>query len=145
MKLSKALKEKNKLVREIHDLKNKISQYVITEENNESPYNVHELASELNLKKKELVQLKTKIQIKNIDILEKMYTLSELKDTLLWMRGLPKGETNGREYRNGEYIMIKRISAFDVKDTDQLIETIQVEIEKIQDQIDEYNATTDIG
>jgi hypothetical protein len=145
MKLSKALKHKNKLVREIQELKTKIGIYITIEEGNERPYNVHQLAKELNEKKKELVQLKTKIQTKNVEILEMMYTLSELKDTLSWMKNLPTGTTTGREYRNGEFITVKRVSAFEVKDTDQLIEAIQAEIEKIQDQLDEYNATTDIG
>lgn len=145
MKLSKALKQKNKLVREISELKTKITQYLMVEEGNERPYNVHVLAKDLNAKKKELVSLKVMIQTKNVGILEKMYTLSELKDTLSWMKTLPTGESTGREYRNGEYLTIKRISAFDVKDTDDLIVAIQNEIEKIQDELDEYNATTDIG
>jgi hypothetical protein len=145
MKITKALKQKNKLVKEIQSLKSKISQYICTEEGaDESPYNVHTLAAELNQKKKELIDLKVKIQTKNVEILEKMYTLSELKDTLIWMKGLPVGVTSNREYRNGEYMLIKRYSAFDVKDTDTVIEKIQTQIELIQDELDHYNATTDI-
>jgi hypothetical protein len=144
MKITKALKQKNKLVKEIQSLKSKISQYVCVEEGNESPYNVHTLAAELNQRKKELIDLKVSIQTKNVNILEKMYTLSELKDTLTWMKGLPVGDTTGREYRNGEYMMIKRHSAFNVKETDEVLNKIQTQIELIQDELDEYNSTTDI-
>jgi peptidoglycan hydrolase CwlO-like protein len=145
MKLSKALKHKNKLVKEIQDLKYKISSHIVVEEGNERPYDVHALAAELNSKKKELVQLKVNIQTKNVNLLEKLYTLSELKDTLVWMKGIPTGTNLVSEYRNGEYIKVKKISAFSVKETDELVTAIQTQIEKLQDEIDEYNATTDIG
>ena len=68
MNIKKALKEKNRLVKEIQDLQVRVATYNSIEVGNKRPYSVRESMELLNEKSNELVELKTKIHVANAPI-----------------------------------------------------------------------------
>ena len=80
MNIKKALKEKNNLKGKINETLSRISKHNITEDGIERPYDPHVLLDDLFVKIEEMVTIKTKIQKANIDVFDKIYRLSELKN-----------------------------------------------------------------
>jgi ribosomal protein L29 len=82
MNVKKALKEKNRLVKEIQELYARLSQYNSVEVGNVRPYSPKDMLEQINEKSNELVELKTKIHKANTPVYDKIFRLSELKSTI---------------------------------------------------------------
>jgi hypothetical protein len=144
MKLVKALKLKNRLAGNIAR-----TQALIERENSqpEKTYN-HEkitlLVDNLFNDRNELIELKAKIQVKTAPIAHKLIKLAELKGEITWFQELNcrEGEFNQGYGAEKDIIVYK---AYYNQDTiDQMVGTIQEQIDELQDEIDDYNATKSI-
>lgn len=143
MKLSKALKEKNKLIKEIDVYFKRAASNNSVIEGGKSDYSSKDQIEKGLEKIEELVALKAKIQAANQPVQDKIFRLSELKSLILRLRHIPT--TDGPQapsYRSEVAVSynaeIKKI------DIDQMIEKYEKEIETIQEELDAFNHTTDI-
>jgi hypothetical protein len=139
MNIKKALKEKNNLKGKINETLSRISKHNITEDGIERPYDPHVLLDDLFVKIEEMVTIKTKIQKANIDVFDKIYRLSELKNVSAKLKYLNCNKE--RIYNSPDNFSDVAIST---KERDQLIEKIEIQIEKIQEDLDEFNYQTKI-
>ena len=142
MNINQALKLKNKLVSEINEQFGIAKSFNSIEKGNVRRYSVIEsLDNSANLIE-ELVDLKVKIQKANLPVLEKIYTMSELKSYVSELKKIPVDE--GLVYsRYGSSQENKEVEV-NVSEIRELIKLAESKIQNIQDELDIFNATTQI-
>jgi hypothetical protein len=146
IKLAKALKLKNKLAGELAKIKGKVREHNSYPAENKPNYDAGELWEEYTAKSDELIDLKQRIAGANVAIYSKIYRISELKDRLGQLRRLPTKEGTHKEldWSGGErtYINKEYHAVFSDVDVDEMSVDLENEIERLQDEIDEYNHST---
>ena len=93
-----------------------------------------------------LVEIKTAIAVANCGIYKKLAEMEELKSQITWFSGLNMRE--GKEYESAGYDNPEReveYKAYINRDQcDETTELLQKRIEKLQDEVDAFNANTTI-
>ena len=144
MTIKQALKQKNKLIKQIGENTKLMQEYNSIEVGNERPYSSNELLVEITKDTKELAKLKTKIHIANTPVLEDIFLMSELKSMTQSLKKMDctEGKSNRDRYRlESESIKTSEISLVKRNET---IKELEARIEEIQDRLDLFNATTQI-
>ncbi len=144
MKIIQALKEKNKLVKKILELQNRVTTYNCVIEGNPRAYDPAHEMEELNRTIEELITLKTKITKANQPVQEKIYRLSELKTKIHFLRGIPTTEgkaPSGKGYYSQAETYVWE-SSIKAKERDAYILGLEKEIDNIQKELDEHNYNT---
>ena len=144
MTIKTALKQKNKLVKQIGENTKLMQEYNSIEVGNERPYSSVELLAKISEDTKELAKLKTKIHIANTPVLEDIFLMSELKSMAQSLKKMDctEGKSNRDRYRlESESVKTSEISL--VK-RNEVIKEMEARIEEIQDKLDLFNATTQI-
>ena len=140
MTIKRALKEKNKLVKEINQLYIKIQSYNSVYEESEKPYSTKDLLTKVSILLDSLVELKTKIHLANGPVYGKIFKMAELKSHVTKLIQLDCSSGKQKNWE-GEFTKVSEIK---IADRDHLIQIAESEIEKLQDELDEFNATTNI-
>lgn len=146
MKLHKALKLKKKLIGEIAFLKTQIQQknsFMVGSLNPEK-YNVPKLYAELLEKIDSLTGLKFAINEANREIQSKIYVLAEYKALIAFWNGVPSTEGTHEARRFGSETLREYVAQIDEKTQDNYVKEFQRRIDSLQDEIDEFNYTTEI-
>lgn len=147
MKLSRALKQKNRIAKQIGLIKERIMENNSTYVDNEFTYKMTDLLKEYDELTNSLVELKAAIQLANIKIFHLIYTKSELQAKMQMLRSLDTraGLQESRAYGSSDLHRFK--VQLDKPSRDREIADLQERINKIQDEIDIFNAVTtiDIG
>lgn len=145
MNIKQALKRKNKLVSELTDTIRKVNTYNMVENNNNTPYNVLELLNVYESKMLELIELKKKIHLANQPVQEKIFLLSELKSLTKYLNSLRCTEGDSTEANDwGSTVMVTKKSQISITERDKRVTELEEKIEKIQDELDEFNYKTKI-
>lgn len=145
MNIKQALKQKNKLVKKTSDLYNRINENNSVEEGAVRHYDVEETLTELLNNVDDLVELKTKIHMANMEVYNKIFEMSELKSLLKNLRGLDCSEGMVRKmHRYSDETPMVKTTIIDVVRRNNLIELLESNIEKLQDELDIHNATKTI-
>ena len=145
MNIKKALKEKNRLVKEILDLHTRMATYNSVEVGNVRPYSAKESMELLNQKSNELVELKTNIHRANSPVYHHIFRLSELKSMIVRIKNLDCNEGSVQDYysRNRETPLIK-VTEISIVERDEMVKHMEGQIEEIQDILDNHNQITEI-
>lgn len=143
MTIKQALKQKNKLIKTIGENTKLMQEYNSVEVGNERPYSSVELLAKISEDTKELAKLKTKIHIANTPVLENIFLMSELKSMAQSLKKMDctEGKSSGRYRMEIEVIKTSEISLVKRNET---IKELESRIEAIQDELDLFNATTQI-
>jgi len=142
MKLYQALKEKNKIIGRINELTQLIQSKNSTLSTNPSKFNLDEILVELETQKSDLISLKTRIYKTNYDIQHKIFTIAELKTEIKFWTSLPAREgTEYNQYSKESYTYVAHFNEVHIRAKK---EELQKQIEKIQEELDYYNHTTDL-
>lgn len=144
MNIKQALKLKNKLVKENNELFMKLSQYNSVVEGSVRPYDPKEMLSKWNEGVKQLVDLKTKIHRANAPVYDKIFKLSEMKSMVSKLNSMNcsegKQSSRGRWGEPNEGIVL--VCEISVVQRDEMVKTLEVQIEQIQDELDTHNINT---
>ena len=144
MKLSKALKLKNKKVSEYNTIVTKMVSYNSYDIDSKKVYNSKELYNEVVTKLLDLVKFKAAIHTTTEPIRERIFELAELKNLLMNVNRLntTEGKVKSRGYDGSDV----SVYACDIVEEEkvQIMQALQNSIETIQDEIDAFNATTDL-
>lgn len=146
MNISKALKVKNRLIGKISSLMEIIKRENSRRNDNPSTVNVEDLFVELSKTREKLVNLKAAIVMASAPIARSLASLSEIKDHINWMRSLPTRE--GQEIIHigaSQSIGYNWSSFVNREKLDLLLKSHQDEIDKLQDEVDEFNAKTQVN
>lgn len=141
MNLKQALKRKNRLVGLIAEEYKKVAQYNSVDDVNQRPYSVKEALQNWLSLTNELVTLKCKIQLANNKVNDKIFGLSELKTQVKLLKTLDC--TAGKYYsRWSEDVPLTKVAEISILERDAMVKNIETQIEKIQDELDEWNHQT---
>lgn len=144
MKLAKALKLKNKLLKEYNVTLSRVVTSNSYDVDTKKVYNAAELLVEAVTQRDKYVSLKAAIHTTSEPIRKKIFELGELKNFLSRINSLPTTEGIVKEssYRSDS------VNTYAVDITEQqkqdLIKAVEDAIENIQEEIDQFNATTDL-
>ena len=144
MTIKQALKQKNKLIKQIGENTKLMQEYNSVEVGNERPYSSTELLGKISEDTKELARLKSLIHIANTPILNEIFLMSELKSMVQSLKKMDCTEgrsTRDRFRMESEVIKTSEISLVKRNET---IKELEGRIEAIQDRLDVFNATTEI-
>ena len=144
MTIKQALKQKNKLIKQIGENTKLMQEYNSIEVGNERPYSSIILLAKITEDTKELANLKSKIHIANTPVLEDIFLMSELKSIAQSLKKMDctEGKSNRDRYRlESESVKTSEISLVRRNET---IKELETRIEEIQDRLDVFNATTQI-
>ena len=101
MTIKQALKQKNKLIKQIGENTKLMQEYNSIEVGNERPYSSIILLAKISEDTKELANLKSKIHIANAPVLEDIFLMSELKSIAQSLKKMDctEGKSNRDRYR----------------------------------------------
>ena len=144
MKIKKALKEKNRLVKEIGEQIEIAKTYNSIETGNPRRFSAKAAIENAHSLTKELVELKAKIHRANQPVYEKIFMASELKSLVKNLKALPVEE--GKITPTGYGAQIASNREVELTATEKVLEIKRIEslIDTIQEELDTHNATTDI-
>ena len=143
MKLNRALAEKNRLARKIKDLQSKITSHNSYIKGNQPVYDITGLIGELEKTIAEIVDIKVKIATANLEVVNQVYRLSELKSYAGFLKGLTIKEGKVQEEKwNSDVREWESTMGNKVRDT--IVESKEIEIENIQTEMDRFNFETEI-
>ena len=144
MKIAKALKEKNKLAKELKSLHVKLSKNISHKKEVQPDYNANELMLQIEEKTNQLIAIKTAIQVANSPVHNKIFRLGELKSRAQLYKELKilKGTESSGGW--GSTATVEYQSQISQKQLDEIVASIELEIEALQDELDYFNATTEI-
>ena len=142
MTISKALKEKNKILGEMSQLKERIQSYNSVEkgQSENKDYSSVEMIGRLYAKMDEIVALKTAIHRASDKVRPLIFRLSELKTMTNFLRGI--STLTGKSTRGFREESLEYVAEITTKQMDVRLEDIMKEIEQIQDALDAFNVTT---
>ena len=144
MTIKQALKQKNKLIKQIGENTKLMQEYNSIEVGNERPYSSIILLAKISEDTKELANLKSKIHTANTPVLEDIFLMSELKSMAQSLKKMDctEGKSNRDRYRlESESVKTSEISLVRRNET---IKELETRIEEIQDRLDVFNSTTQI-
>lgn len=143
MNIKQALKKKNKLVGMIHEEFHKASQYNVVDEGNPRPYSATESIGKWMQLTNELIVLKTQIHKANVPIYDKIFELSELKSQVKDLKSLNcvSGKVPTSRWGSESEPVMKH-AEINVVEKDKMVKNLELRIEQIQDELDQWNHNT---
>jgi hypothetical protein len=138
--LAKALKRKKRMATDLADLLLKIQTQNTYVEGNTPVKSTTELLKEYEQSLEKFIKFKTKIQIANAPIFSKIFELAETKG---YLQGINRFQTevDNSYMQPGQK---EKRSSLATHDKEDLIKALKDKIEKLQDELDAFNATTEI-
>jgi hypothetical protein len=140
MNIKQALKQKNKQIKLNMENYSKVASYNSVEEGAERPYNPEESLKAWVEGVNDLINLKTQIHRANSKVYDKIFRLAELKSIVKQLRGLDCSTGKQSSYRREEPVI--KTSVISLLQRDEMIKSIEVEIEQLQEELDAHNAKT---
>jgi hypothetical protein len=146
MKLAQALKHKNRLIKKINNVKSNISEYNSNVKGATKEVDVAIAMKEYDQLIKDLIELKIKMFEASRSIREHIFKLSELKAEISWLRGIStrRGEVRRQNYMGNDGESIEYEVVFSRQEIETRVENNEAEIDKLQEEIDTFNYTTEI-
>ena len=151
MNIAKALKEKNRITGRIGTLQAQVYKFNTYTKGADQDFNSNDLLLKLQEEWAFLIDLKTKIAKANVGIADKLVQLTESKAELSFWNsfrntGPSETKSNERKYIDGEwaYVEVATVNTINSKTVQENVDRVQKRIEDLQDEIDNYNATTKI-
>jgi predicted secreted protein len=143
VRIRKALQIKNRLAGEVANL-NKLIQNNNSHREGVTQFDVKKLLADRTATVAKLVAVKTALAVANTSIYGKLATLAEIKDEIKFLRGLNTNEGE-EELGYGERAKtVKIVSEVTAADVEADVARLTLEIEKLQDEVDFFNSTTEI-
>lgn len=142
MNLTKALKAKKKLVKQIDEFYNRFASSNSVEEGSKPAYSAEENYEKWNNAVNELIALKTKIQLANAPIADKIFKLGELKSVAAKLKRVETKEGISRDRYSEKTVTYT--AWMNQIGKDSAIEHLEDQIETLQEEIEAFNALTKI-
>ena len=152
MNIAQGLKEKNRLAGTIHKLQQQIKEYNRYDSGQEPDLNAVDVMDELSNVWHNLITLKQNIAKANYGVADRLVMLAETKSKLVFWNsmsaysGKPEEQKIRHSYINNATVEVEytSFSAISSKDILLVQKQLQNNINTLQDEIDTYNAMTEI-
>lgn len=146
MKIAKALKQKNVLAGELEELKQLLQKQNSRSTKQKFDYDNREVLTRVRAKLDELVRVKAAVAAANAEIYNKIFRLAELKGLVVTLASLDTKAgvfLEGRGYGEAG-VEVEYIAQIGTVEVNQLIASLRVEIQSLQDALDEFNFTRSV-
>lgn len=141
--LAYALKAKNRIVKRVNDLHRRIQAHNVVTKGTERPFDLQAAMSDLNKEVEKLIQIKTAISTANAPIQEKIFRLAELRGHVSFLQSISTENPFAYAmYSTGN--VVESDAQFGAGDLAKLVEQTEAQIDALQDEIDRFNAVTEI-
>jgi len=157
MKISKALKLKNRLAGEIGRLKTLIQTSNVVKNGVEREHDVVKNIDDLNKTVASLIDVKTAIALGNTGRMattqaindnnhKSIFAMAELKGLIEFYKSIPTthGKVTEGSFMRGDPIEATYDAAIRAKEVEKRVKELQSRIDDLQDSVDAYNASTDL-
>ena len=148
IRLAKALKIKNRLIKRIRKCDSNILKYNCVQGENEFVMDTTKVMEDRKSLVEDLVALKVAIASANDGIRTDIFRMSELKSMIVMLTGLDADVHEGVEmrenYATGDQVKTEYRAQFGKLEIDEAIVLLESEIDNLQDNMDAHNATTEI-
>ncbi len=141
MNIKQALKKKNKLVGMISEEFRKASEYNVVDEGNPRPYSATEAIGKWMQLTNDLIVLKAQIHKANEPVYSKIFELSELKNQVKLLKHLNCSSGTTYSRWDSEKPVIKH-AEINVVERDGMVKHLELRIEALQDELDQWNHNT---
>lgn len=146
MNLSKALKIKSRLIGELNRARE-----LIRRDNSHTNIPGIETRQQKNIEFQKLVKrsedliadivsIKSAISKANIHIYDKIFYMDELKSLLDYIKTISVEEGETYDFKCGEKVVVNKSVYINQSEVDKMISETQQKINKLQDEIDDYNS-----
>lgn len=140
--LSKALKLKNRQIKLVRTLQDRIVSQNRFAEGVPVQFDLKQELANLTVAVEKLAKLKAAITVANREAQVKINRIAELRGLISWAKGVPTGE-GPNEYGFGG-APVNYAVQLTAAHLAEVIESWEKEVDTLQDEIDEYNATVKI-
>lgn len=146
MKLSQALKIKNRLAGEVARLNQILHRENSRRNDSQSKVDRESIWQQALKTSEELGALKGRIATANVGIYSKLERMGEIKARIAFINSLPKrtGEEIVPLHGDREPLKYTWDSYITQEKADEMVVELQKQIQELQDEVDAYNATTEI-
>jgi hypothetical protein len=141
MNIAKALKQKNIIVQKINELQHEVQYENSKRVDAIRKIDIKQSHDELLQNIEKLINIKLSIFKASVPVREKIFRLSELKSQISFLRGI--NTTEGKQIE-GREMEVDYVVIFDKLWAKEKTNEYEKEIEKIQDELDEFNYKTKI-
>ena len=142
MNIKQALKLKNKLVTQMKEQYEIAKAHNSIEQGNPRRYSALDAFNKAVELSNSLIELKTKIHLANGPVYGLIFQMSELKNHIKQLKSLPVDEGKVTE-RYGSITTIKE-AEINIAERDDIVKSIENQIEEIQDKLDTHNTITEL-
>ena len=142
MNVKQALKLKNKLVTQMKEQYEIAKAHNSIEQGNPRRYSALDAINKAAELSNSLIELKTKIHLANAPVYGLIFQMSELKNQIKQLKSLPVDEGKVTE-RYGSITTIKE-AEINIAERDDIVKSIENQIEEIQDKLDTHNTITEL-
>jgi len=142
MNIKQALKLKNKLVANIKEGYAIIQSQNSIEKGNPRRYSVKDKLDEVMKHTNELVEIKRHIHNANQPVFEKIFLMAELKGMVKELKKMSVEE--GKQLSGYRALAEEKEVEMNIAERDARVKELEETIERIQDELDVFNATTEI-
>jgi hypothetical protein len=142
MNIKQALKLKNKLVGNIKECYTVIQTQNSIEKGNPRRYSVKDKMDEVMKYTNELVEIKRQIHNANQPVFEKIFLMAELKGMVKELKKMSVDE--GKQSDRYSMNTSEKEVEMTIVERDKRIKDLEETIERLQDELDTFNATTPI-
>lgn len=143
MTVKQALKERNRLAKEIKELYAIAQMSNSIEKGNVRKFNVADSLNQAKELTEKLIDLKVRTHLANGPVYDKIFRLSELKSVVNQIKSIDTTEGKQVARYGNEAPSFKEVE-MDVIRKNNLVKQIEKQINDLQDQLDYHNSTTEI-
>lgn len=147
--IARALKEKNRIAGRLALLRNRISGENSLEKRIPRSVDVKAVFEEARATERRLIAVKAAISVANAPIVAKIIELEETKSEIAWLKTLDTREgtfESGGDF--GRYGPAHAVNEYNAvipqSEVNDMLDSLQKHAEKLQDELDEFNASTRI-
>lgn len=147
MNIAKALKEKNRIAANLAKTRAEILAYNSQPDAAADKVDIQQAFAKHETLTNNLVKVKSEISKANVKIQEKIYLLAEYKGQMSWLQGLDTthGLVSDRCSYRTDAKEVLYSATIRKADKDAKIADLQLKIDRLQDELDEFNAATKIN
>lgn len=147
MKLSQALKQKNRLAGEIARNQQILHRENARRDDQKKTVDREQIYALIKKLSEELGSIKARIATANVGIYSKLERMAEMKSHIAFLQGLPKREDTEIQFigRDQEKLTYQWDSYVTQVKCDTWVAELEKKIQVLQDEVDTYNATTEIS
>jgi len=142
--IKKALKRKNKLIGLMKEELHRAYTFNSIIEGADRSYSAREALANWQKLSEELVQLKSQLQLANSKVYPKIFLMAELKSQVTMLNRLDCRSGQQESARYSDESALARTAEIGLVERNEMVKTLELQIELLQEELDEYNARTEL-